>query len=326
MKSNRLKIFIPLRSKYGSKLIKYRALRYIESLLDVFNATIVDDINEEIDIAHIYNIHDALDYLPIFDAKNIPYIFHAFIFGDEFEYDEKENKITLKRESIKIYNKASTVIVFSSSQEKLLKEIGVTSNIEILSPIGTDYNAKDELTKSAFLDSYGLNKNTRYVLAIENYAHKTNFENMIAVARIMPDIEFYLFDLKGKGRNLITRVDEEECSDNVHYRTDLSISLLPSLISNALALVIPDFTHIDSLFLSDFMKTNIPIIAQNNMAIEDILKDKSVLMSNCTVDELYRNIHDIENNNKIKEANRYINSFSTREEANKLEQIYLKLI
>ncbi len=326
MKSNNLKIFIPLRSKYGSKLMKYRTLRYIESLLDVFKATIVDDINDDIDIAHIYNIHDALDYLPLFDTKKIPYIFHAFIFGDEFDFDEKENKFTLKKESLKVYNQASTVVVFSSTQKRLLKEMGVTADIEVLSPIGNDYNAKDELTKSAFLYSFGLNKEAKYIIAIENYTQKTNFDNVIAVARIMPDIEFYLFDLKGKERSILSRVNEDDCSENVHYLNDLSISLLPSLISKALALVVPDNTHIDSLFICDCMKTKVPIIAQENLILDDVLKDHCVLMKNNAVDELYRNIHEINNINNIDQAERYISLFSTKEEAKKLEQIYFKNI
>ena len=160
------------------------------------NISYASNIVDTYDVIHFIS---PSDLLKINDAteNRIPVVISAlYCESDESasflkELNEKE---AISNKSLKALNKASVVLTSDELSKHLLKELGVTSPIEIVSS-GVDLSRFEfeEENKDIFYQYYQLDKNKKFVVVIGTYDDRNTPKKLIAIADKCPDYNFFYF-------------------------------------------------------------------------------------------------------------------------------------
>ncbi len=271
-KSNMRRVFIQPCEKV-SKSLSWRAEKRIIDLINTIgDITIADSIEDDVDLAEFYNLDSFIEHEGQITSLGIPFIYHAYISRDDFNIQRKEKTIVdyeLRKDGIRVLNKAACVIVFFETQKEELIKFGVTSRIEVIHPIGINYKNLDELTKAAFKKVNQIYSDNKYVTSIEEYEWRDKYQDIEILSRIMPNIEFFNLALRKAYSKKFNAYSTDLKNNHFLYR--LSIPLIPSLIHNSAVHIIRD-NEFCCLFLMDYICTSIPVLSLGNIFLDSLLK------------------------------------------------------
>lgn len=322
---SKLRVFVP-RTRYKQDIfILGRTYLYLKKLIEARDGEMVCDSSSHIDVAHLFSVRQVLDYEAIFAERRIPYFVHAFSFYEDYEKLDSLS-IDLKKETLRAYNSAAGVIVYWPAQKILLRHLGVTVPIEVVHPVGEDFNPIDPIAKDAFRHSYAIPAERRIVANFGIYHPENGFEEFEALARIMPDIDFYFFGLRTTLFNSSIHYSQAKANKNLFYEDVIPSELYPSLITSATAAVLTGTFHIESILLADILKSRVPIISNKNPVLFDMLIDRKTSLIVDSTEGFYNALHDIDIDNFADQGFEYISQYTYDSESEVLFDFYRSMI
>lgn len=325
MTSKKIRVFVPFGGNRVESLVSMRTMNYLTNLLQKGDFEITSDPQDQFDIALVFSVRLALLYDALLQEKKVPYILQAFAEADDYERVD-DYIISMKKDAMRIYNEASTILVFWPSQKLLLRHLGITSPIEIVNPVPEKVDNSLEVRNTAFRRANAIPADRHIIASYGVYEPENGFEVFEGLARIMPDLEFYFFGSKTLLFNSSSHYQITNSIPNLHYDEFMSPVLFSPMILTATALLLPGSFHVESLFIADFMYNRVPVISNKNPTLFDLLIDGKTANIATSIDSFYQNLHDIDTDNYVEEAYEYVSKFTYESEGNKLKAIINTII
>ena len=261
-----------------------RMRKTIKGALEIADIQYTSDIYDDYDIAHFMSPDDDLK-LSIVHERGIPVVVSALYGEDDptsrfLIHKNKDGKRTtvLKPKALRMLNKATLVLVPTENAKELLKELGVTSPIEICIP-GVNmarFNFSREDEKELFYRYFREDKNKKIVMALGEYTN--NMEGIhafINAAQKRDDTVFYYVacenrDVKlGRAKKIIKTAPR-----NVHFVGILPDDIYRSLLLNADVFMLPGYNLAGLISVEEAMAANCQLIVRKSSIFEDFLRNE----------------------------------------------------
>lgn len=325
MTSKVTKVFVPYGGNRVESIVSMRTMHYLTKLLQSGNFEVTTDPKEDFDIALVFSVRLALDYESLIQERKVPFILQAFAEAADYERVD-DYVINMKKDAMHIYNDAATVLVFWPSQKLLLRHLGITAPIEVISPVPEKVDDSLEQRNVSFRRANAIPATRNIIAGYGVYEPDNGFEIFDGLARIMPDLEFYFFGTKTLQFNSSSHYQVINSIPNLHYDDLLSPILFPPMILSTTALLLPGSFHVESLLITDFMYNRKPVISNKNPILFDLLIDDKTANIATNIDTFYQNLHDINTANHIEEAYQYVSKYTYETEGKKLRSIINTLV
>ena len=261
-----------------------RMRKVIKGALEVIGKTYTSNLYDDYDVAHFMSPDDE-SKLNIALEKRVPVVVSA-LFGEDdpttrfLTHKNKDGKVvtSLKSKALKMLNKASLVLVPSTSAKDFLIESGVTKPIEVLVP-GVSlarFNFSREDEKELFYRYFREDKNKKLVLAMGEYSN--NMEGIhafINAAKKRDDAVFYYIGCEtfaanyGKCKKIIRTAPK-----NVHFKTILPDDIYRSMLLNASVFMLPGYHLSGIISLEEAMAANCQLIVRKSAIFPEFLKNE----------------------------------------------------
>ena len=286
------------------------------------------DLNEKCDLVHLLSLSQIKAYLQYRKLKNIPAVFTAFLSQADLEY-MKSNEVYFDVSKISKFSAdISKVIVYFPCQELIFNHHQKGGDVALAS-IGGKYYPTSNYSKveiDAFRKYYKIEKDRKIIFSYGEYVFSKGIDTLEAVARIMPEYEFFFFGGKSGVLSNARHYEKGNNIANLHYEDDIHRELYHSLLMNATALFIPYEYHVDTCLILEAMKANVAIVSNKNPFLFDLLiKDKTALIGE-SVEDFYNILKNVSEVNHTKEAFEYASKFTPSRYGEELEKIYLSVL
>lgn len=325
MTNRKIRVFLDYNTDISKTLVPSRIISNLEKSFKSVGIELVSDIDEEFDIAYFLSASNIISYESELIKKKKPVVLQAF--SDIYDSEFKANKLpTLRKDAERVYNLVDMILVGFNSQKIILRHYNISSPIEVV-PTVTEYqlDREDKYNKNAFKSAYGVAKDIPVVINYGIYDTDNGFEEYEALARIMPDIEFFFFGAKNGLFNSSEYYARNINLKNMHYEGVLPLELYDSAMATVTAIVITGRYHVEHIILAEAMRAGVPIISSKNGVLFDLLiGDKTSYICE-TIDDYY---HALKNLDKeyVKNAYELISQSSYFEQGSRLKSIFLDLI
>lgn len=293
---------------------------------------------ENYDIVHVLSLDQYHAYLSKpkhkMISKHVPIVFSAFNdFNDlssSFKEDvaEEAGYMDSIQKTTKIMSEIDKIICNWPSQILLLKHLGASGKLEEV-PLGSKTYKKNSYSATeinAFRKYYQLESHDKIIVSYGEYTFSKGLDVLEQTARVLPGYEFFFFG----GRNGILSNPNHfgKINDipNLHYEDHMPEELYHSAMFSTSALFLPYKYHVDSTIIVEAMKAGIPVVANNDPLLFDLLISNKTACLGETVEEYYNYLKNISMTNYAKEAKEFTNKLTIENYGHKLSEVYLSLI
>lgn len=323
----KIKVLLFTDRKSGNSLIFERIRKNLEFDLRAVGIEVTDDINDDYDIAHFVSAKDVLFLESILIKKKTPIVLQAFSDFEDFEFEPDVETPVLKKEALRLYNLVDAILVGYNSQKIILRHFNVTSPIEVIPP-ATEYTVDraDTYNQRAFRSFYGLPPTAPIIINYGIYDPENGFDAYEALARIMPDIEFFFFGVKTSIFNSSEHYNRNLSLRNLHYEGIMPTELYNSMMTSAAGFVLTGKFHVENVLLAEAMRAGVPIISARNGILFDLLVNEKTAVICENLDDFYRAIKNIGDPDLIRNAYETVSAVSYVQKGTELKELYLSLI
>ncbi len=289
--------------------------------------------NEDYDLVHLLSINQLKAYYSMVKPNSRkPVILSLFNDDNDFkieQLDEENSEIkTNINKVINQYNNINTIITSWPCQNLILDHFKCEVN-KVSFPLGVkDYSKKEysELEKLAFRKYYQIPQDKKIVISYGEYDYSKGLDTFEAVARILPDYEFFFFGNRNGILSNSKHYDKTNKIINLHYEASIPEELYHSLLLNTSCIFLPYRFHFDSLVLLEAMRQQIPIVSSKNPILYDLLIENKTALIGTTVEEYFNFINSIDSVNFKKEAKEFADQCTIEKYAINLKDLYLKTL
>lgn len=323
--NQKIRVFLDNTSDISKTLVPSRIIVNLEKSFQSVGIEIVHDIEEEFDIAYFLSASSVVSHESELIKKKKPVVLQAF--SDIYDSEIKSGNLpALRKDAERIYNLVDMILVGFNAQKIILRHYNISSPIEVV-PTVTEYtlDKEDKYNKNAFRSAYGVAKDVPIVINYGVYDTDNGFEEYEALARIMPDIEFFFFGAKNGLFNSSEYYARNLNLKNMHYEGVLPLELYDSAMVTVSAIVITGKYHVENIILAEAMRAGVPIISAKNGVLFDLLISGKTAYICDTIDDYYYAIKNI-NEDYVKSAYEYVSNSTYFEKGSRLRSIFLDLI
>ena len=219
------------------------------------------NVNDDYDVAHFLSLDD-LSKIKNARKRKIPVIISALSCESDSSANfltEKNGKYTLSPKAKLALNNASSIIVSDETSKKLLTDLGVESQIDVVSP-GVDisrFEFEDD-NKYIFYQYYQVEKHKKIVVVIGTYDDKKIPNKLAYIANMCPNYSFFYF---GNTRALKVFNQNLKMPNNVRLCQITNNEIYCSMMANASIYLALDNTHHSPITILDAMASKTQIVA-----------------------------------------------------------------
>lgn len=215
-----------------------------------------------------------------------------------------------------------------ASQKLILSHTDCFKTIKVIN-IGAKTYVKDEYSEielSAFRRYYKVPAESKIVVTLGEYNYSKGFAELEAIARIMPEYEFFFFG--GKNGVLANSSHYGKTNDipNLHYEGHIPYELYHSAIFSADAAFFPYRFHVESTFVMELMKAGVPIVSNDNPFLRDLIIDHKTAIIGRSVEDFYQALKTIDKKNYAKEAEKFVEPYTPKNSGQQLKSLYQSLL
>jgi len=289
------------------------------------------DYKSEYDIVHVFSINQLKTYYSYVSKKNRrPIVFSAFNDFNDFKVEsDEQGELSLNANKLfKQVEGISTIIVNWPSNEMILKFYNCPYNIELVSLGAEDYTKKEylDIERNSFRRYYSITKEKTIVFSYGEYDYDKGLDTLEAVSRILPDYEFFFFGGKNGPLSNSKHYNRRNNNFNLHYENNIHRELYHSLLMNASCLFIPNKFHIDPVIVIEAMKQGVPIIANKNPFLYDLLIKNKTCFIEDDIENIFKRLKNIEKENYSKQAQEFIKPYTIEKYGIQIKEVYSKIL
>jgi 1,2-diacylglycerol-3-alpha-glucose alpha-1,2-glucosyltransferase len=189
---------------------------------------------------------------------------------------KQDGKLTLLLAHQTLINEATLVIVPSESGKTVLRHLGVTTPIEVLSE-GMDFSRFESslpLDKAIFQRYFRYDPTRKLVIGRGPYSYQGGLYDFIKIAKLIPQADFYYFGTKPIYWPLLLLMRPlRNLPANVHLKGNIDEEVYRSGLLNATAFLLCGHKVIGTTTLLDPMAAKTQIIAREGIVFHDLLSN-----------------------------------------------------
>lgn len=325
--------------KGNNKPVLDRQLTALKYALESKEIEYTFNYDKHYDIVHLLNMSQYKAYQSIRKSKkanpDAPVVLTLFNDFNDFEstYTSSENddidySKTIRKIFSNIESNVKVILCNWESQKLLLKHSDVNISSVVVNPGIKEYKRKNYSKEEvqAFRKYYRVTEEKKIVISYGEYDYEKGFDELEAIARIMPDYEFFFFG--GKSGIISNSYHYERANKirNLHYYPLLHRELFHSAIFSATALFLPYKYHVDSYMIMEMMKAKVPVVSANNPYLYNLLIDNKTALLGNNVSEYYNKLKDIESNPIVDQSKKFIDKFTIETYGDNIDKVYYNLL
>lgn len=289
--------------------------------------------NQDYDLVHLLSINQLKAYYSyVKPDKRKPVILSLFNDDNDFKIEQLEDETSEIKTNInkvlKQFDGINTIVTIWPCQDLILNHFKCDID-KVNIPLGVkDYSKKEysTLEKTAFRKYYRIPEDKKIVISYGEYDYSKGLDVFEAVARILPNYEFFFFGNKNGILSNSKHYEKTNKIVNLHYESSIPEELYHSLLLNTSCIFLPYRFHFDSLVLLEAMRQQIPIVSSKNPILYDLLIENKTALIGTTVEEYFNYINNIEKINLAKEAKEFADQFTIEKYAANLKSLYQKAL
>lgn len=289
--------------------------------------------NQDYDLVHLLSINQLKAYYSyVKPDKRKPVILSLFNDDNDFKIEQLEDETSEIKTNInkvlKQFDGINTIVTIWPCQDLILNHFKCDID-KVNIPLGVkDYSKKEysTLEKTAFRKYYRIPEDKKIVISYGEYDYSKGLDVFEAVARILPNYEFFFFGNKNGILSNSKHYEKTNKIVNLHYESSIPEELYHSLLLNTSCIFLPYRFHFDSLVLLEAMRQQIPIVSSKNPILYDLLIENKTALIGTTVEEYFNYINNIEKINLAKEAKKFADQFTIEKYAANLKSLYQKAL
>lgn len=191
----------------------------------------------------------------------------------------------LKKKVQRVMNQASVVVVPSELSKGFLRYAGVETPIEIVED-GINlarYDKSKSLEMTIFHRYFQTTKKSPFVVSSGTYADVEGIQDLIKIARNMPEVEFYYFGDRSLSRWKLAPFlkIEKTAPKNVHFSDIVTDDVFRSALMNASAFLELGHKFAGNMTLLDVAAAKLQVIARKQAIFPDIfINNKTAYLDN----------------------------------------------
>ena len=297
----------------------------LKGSLKVNGISCTSNVNDDYDVAHFLSLDD-LSKIKSANKRKIPVIVSALSCesDDSAKFlTEKNGKYTLSPKAKKALNNVDSVLVSDETSKKLLNELGIESQIDVVSP-GVDISRFefDNDNKYIFYQYYQVERNKKIVVVIGTYDDMKAPKKLAFIANMCPNYNFFYF---GNTRALKVFNQNMKMPANVRLCQITNNEIYCSMMANASVYLALDNTRHSPITILDAMASKTQIVAllptlQNTELLEQA--NAYIGESEEAIASILNNLHDGKFKNRSEDAYQVACENSLENVGKKLIKIY----
>jgi len=262
--------------------------------------------------------------------ENKPVILSTFNDGNDLREDinnDEEDFMSVVMKAIKPVE-ADLITCPWATESLILKHSNAFKSVKVC-PFGAKtYNKEDysSIELGAFRKYYGLNENDKVIATIGDYNFAKGLGELEAVARIMPEYEFFFFGGKRGILSNSSHYDKTNKIPNLHYEDYIPNEIYHSAIFSFTAAFFPYKYMTESNFALELMKAGVPIISNKNPFLSEMLVDKKTALIGDSVETFYSLLKNVGKENYAASAKEFASEFTVERYGERLKELYTNLI
>jgi glycosyltransferase involved in cell wall biosynthesis len=340
MENKKITVLLCVNGEKGNnKPVLDRQLTALKYALESEGIEYTFNYDKHYDLVHLLNMSQYKAYQGIRKSKransSAPVILSLFNDYNDFDssYINSDNREidyikTISKMFLNVENDVKVILCNWESQKILLKHSDINVNSTVINPGIKEYFKKDYTKEEieSFRKYYRVTDEKKIVIGYGEYDYEKGFDELEAIARIMPNYEFFYFG--GKTGFLSNSIHYERTNKikNLHYHPHLHRELYHSAIFCATALFVPYMYHVDSVMIMEMMKGNVPIVSAKNPYLYNLLIDRKTALLGENVEDYYNCLKDIESENVAAKAKEFIDKFTIKQYGENLKELYSNLL
>jgi len=336
MRGEKITILLCVNGEKGNnKSILDRKLTALRYAIESAGLEYTYNYDKHYDIVHMLNLEQYKAYIGISKHKkanpDAPVILSTFNDYNDFnilsktsENNEKDY-MKLISKTYKSLDEVDEIVCNWESQKLILKHNDLDVKTKVINPGVKDYVKSNYMPQEldAFRKYYRITNNRKIIISYGEYDYSKGMAELAAVARIMPDYEFFFF---GGKLSSVSHYGKVNNIKNLHIHAHLHRELYHSAIFSTTALFIPYKYHVDSNMILEMMKANVPVVAAKCPFLYNLLIDNKTALLGDDVEDFYNCLKNIETKNYVKEAKIFADQYSIDKYGNNLSEIYHALL
>jgi len=340
MDSQKITVLLCFNGEKGNnKPILDRQLTALKYALESEDIEYTFNYDQHYDLVHLLNLDQYRAYQNVRKSRKAnpkaPIVLSLFNDFNDFDsiYTSGANKDldylkTISKIFSIIENDVKLILCNWESQKLLLKHSDISINSLVIHPGVKEYFIKDYSPEeiSSFRKFYRIEKNKKVIISYGEYGYEKGLDELEAIARIMPDYEFFYFGGKSGFLANSAHYGKNNKIKNLHYHSYLHRELYHSALFTSTALLIPYKYHVDSMMIMEMMKANVPIVSVKSTYLYDLLIDKKTALLGDSTEDFYNYLKNIEKENVVQSAREFIDRLTIKEYGKELRQAYLTLL
>ena len=321
-------------NKDSNKPLLDRAGALLRYALDSEGIEYTYDYKENYDLVHLISLNQFKAYRSVRTnnkiTKTAPVVLSLFNNCLDLRVDLDNQEEDYMDEIMKVFKplEADVITCPWASQKLILSHTDCFNTIKVINIGAKTYhrNEYSDVELSAFRRYYKVPSDSKIIVTLGEYNYSKGFAELEAVARIMPEYEFFFFG--GKSGVLSNSSHYGRINDipNLHYEGHIPYELYHSAIFSADAAFFPYRFHVESTFVLELMKAGVPIVSNDNPFLRDlIIGDKTAIIGR-SVEEFYAALKTIDKKNCAEEAKKFVEPFTPQKTGRQLRSLYQGLL
>lgn len=224
--------------------------------------------NNKADITHIHSL-GPFALFKLLTSKNT--VISSHLLPDTFIGSFKGGiflQRPLKKYLHYCYNKADIVFALSEHAKKKLKEMGVTTRIELVpNPLNANVFKPDKILRETGRDEFGIKKDGFVVLGVGHLIKRKGLEDFIAVARTLPEVTF-LWAGTSIAPLLNSATEQQKIllkslPENVELLGHVPYKKMPALYNASDVLFFPSYQEITPMVIIEAAACGLPLVLRD---------------------------------------------------------------
>lgn len=235
----------------------------------------------------------------------------------------------LKKKVQRVMNLASAVIVPSELSKGFLRYAGVETPIEIVED-GVNFARYDKskpLEMSIFYRYFQTTNKRPFIVSSGTYADVEGIQDLIKIARNMPEIDFYYFGDKSLGRWKLASFYklEKTAPKNLHFTDIVTDDVFRSALMNAVAFLEVGHKFAGNMTLLDVAAAKLQVFARKQAIFPDIfINNKTAYLEN-NLDDIEKRLNEFLNHeipSLVEEAYKAVKPYDLNHLGRKIRAIF----